>query len=95
MRLFDSLLSRAQAAALAAEGPVYPGASEDIGDHAVGHRLAVLHPRGAILGRAARVVAERAVQQQQRQEGEEVNERKRAPAARRQAPEERAASSGR
>ena len=66
-----------------------PAALEHVGDDAVGHGLAVLRPGGAVLGGAARVVAERAVQQQQAEEGEEVEVGQRALAARRQAPEER------
>ena len=64
-------------------------ASKHIGYHTVGHCLAVLLPGSAVLCRAARIVAEGAVKQQQRQEGEEVEEGQRAPHARRQAPEER------
>lgn len=69
--------------------PRATAALEHIRDHAVGHGLAVLRPGGAVLCGAARVVAERAVQQQQREEGEEVEVGQRAQRAGRQAPEER------
>ena len=64
-------------------------ALEHVRDDAVGHGLAVLRPGGAVLCGAARVVAEGAVQQQQREEGEEVEVGQRALRACRQAPAER------